>query len=100
LSRPWRIALIVGGAFDFLAGIALHFAAQSFALDRWFAPANAKAITTITHYNEVAFMNLAAKIQHRLAFVADLSPMPPALALALLAAIFALMLARVRTTAK
>jgi hypothetical protein len=98
LGRRWRIALIVGGAFDFLAGIALHFAAQSFALDRWFAPAGASPTATYTGYNEAALMNLAAKIQHRLTFVADLSPVPPALALALLAAILALMLARARAT--
>ena len=98
MSRPWRIALIVGAAFDFLAGIALHFAVQSFALDRWFAPAGTDPAATYTGYNGVALMNLAAKIQHRLAFVADLSPAPPALALALLAAILALMLARARAT--
>jgi hypothetical protein len=98
MSRPWRIALIVGAAFDFLAGIALHFAGQSFALDRWFAPAGTDPAATYTGYNGVALMNLAAKIQHRLAFVADLSPAPPALALALLAAILALMLARARAT--
>ncbi len=98
MSRPWRIALIVGAAFDFLAGIALHFAGQSFALDRWFAPAGTDPAATYTGYNGVALMNLAAKIQHRLTFVADLSPVPPALALALLAAILALMLARARAT--
>jgi hypothetical protein len=98
LGRKWRIALIVGGAFDFLAGIALHFAAQSFALDRWFAPAGTDPTATYTGYNKAALMNLAAKIQHRLTFVADLSPVPPALALTLLAAILALMLARARAT--
>ena len=98
LNRPWQLALIVGATFDFFAGIALHFAAQSFALDRWFAPAGANPTATYIGYNEAALMNLAAKIQHRLTFVADLSPVPPALALALLAAIFALMLARARAT--
>ncbi len=94
LSRPWRLALIVGGTFDFLAGIALHFGAQSFALDRWLAPEGADPAATYTGYNAAALMNLAAKIQHQLAFVADRSSAPPALALALLAAILALMLAR------
>jgi hypothetical protein len=99
LGRKWRIALIIGAAFDFLAGIALHFAAQNFALDRWFAPAGIDPAATYTSYNGAALMNLAAKIQHRLTFISDLSPVPPALALAGLAAIFALMLARARTTA-
>lgn len=96
LSRRWHLALITGAAFDFIAGIALHFAAQNFAFDRWFAPAGSKAITTITHYNDAALMNLAAKLKHQLTFVADLTPLPPALALVFLAAILGAMIARAR----
>ena len=98
LSRPWRLALIAGATVDLLAGIALHFAVQNFAPDRWFAPAG-NPYATYKGYNESAFMNLAAKIQHQLVFVADRSPVPPALALALLAAILALMLTRARAAA-
>ena len=98
LSRPWRLALIAGATVDFVAGVALHFAVQNFAPDRWFAPAG-NPYATYKGYNESAFMNLAAKIQHQLAFVADRSHVPPALALALLAAILALMLTRARAAA-
>jgi hypothetical protein len=98
LTRPWRLALIAGAIVDFLAGIALHFAVQNFAPDRWLAPAG-NPYATYKGYNESAFMNLAAKLQHQLVFVADRSPVPPALALALLAAILALMLTRARAAA-
>ncbi len=99
LGGRWRLAIIVGATFDFLAGIALHFAAQSFALDRWFAAAGADPAATYTGYNASAFMNLAAKIQHHLAFIADLTPFPPALALIFLAVILGVMIARARAAA-
>jgi len=95
-SRSWHLALIAGATFDFLTGIALHFAAQNFALDRWFAPAGVAPAATYTGYNESALMNLAAKLQHQLTFVADLTPLPPALALVFLAAILGAMIARAR----
>jgi len=98
LTRPWRIALVAGAGFDFSAGIALHFAAQNFALDRWFAR-GADPTATYTGYNESALMNLAAKIQHQLAFLADQPPLPPALALTFLAVILVLMIARARSAA-
>ena len=99
LSRHWHLALIAGATFDFLTGIALHFAAQNFALDRWFAPIGADPAATYTGYNESALMNLAAKIQHGLAFVADHPPLPPTLALTLLAVILGTMIARARAAA-
>jgi uncharacterized membrane protein len=98
LTRPWRVALIAGAAFDFLTGIALHFAAQSFALDRWFTH-GANPTATYTGYNESALMNLAAKIQHHLTFLADQALLPPALALTSLAVILGLMIARARAAA-
>ncbi len=100
LGHRWQIAVTIGATFDFLTGTALHFAAQSFALDRWFAAAGADPTATYTGYNGAALMNLAAKLQHQLLFVADISPVPPALALALLAAILALMFVRARSPAK
>ncbi|MSU24616.1 MAG: phospholipid carrier-dependent glycosyltransferase [Opitutus sp.] len=98
LGRGWRLALLAGATVDFTTGIALQFAAQSFALDRWFAHGT-DPTATYNGYNESAFMNLAAKIQHQLVFFADRWPLPPALALVGLAAILGLMLARARATA-
>ncbi len=98
LTRPWHLALIAGASFDFLAGIALHFAAQNFAIDRWFAR-GADPTATYTGYNESALMNLAAKLQHHLTFLADQAPLPPALALTFLAVILSLMIARARAAA-
>jgi hypothetical protein len=89
--------LIAGASFDVLIGIALHFLVQGFLADRWLA-AHQPAAEWFSSYNEVWRFNLRAKIQQGYTFVADLSPAPPALALALLAAILALMLARARAT--
>jgi hypothetical protein len=97
LGRPWRLMLIAGASFDVLIGIALHFLVQGFLADRWLA-AHQPAAEWFSSYNEVWRFNLRAKIQQGYTFVADLSPAPPALALALLAAILALMLARARAT--
>ena len=39
LGRGWRWALIAGWAVDFCLGIALQFAVEDFAIDRWLSPA-------------------------------------------------------------
>jgi hypothetical protein len=87
LPRGWRIALGVGAAFDFLAGIALHFGVQSFVLDRWFASGRSPQ-DTLTSYSEAALMNLTAKITHQLAFFSDVDGLSIYAWLAVLAAIF------------
>ena len=76
LGRGWRIALLVGAAVDFICGIALQFGVESYAFDRWFAPGRPAAIT-FRSYTEPAFMNLAAKIKHKLVFFSDALAVPP-----------------------
>lgn len=95
LARGWRLALIAGATADFVLGIALQFGAQSYLLDRWLAPGRDPA-DTLTSYNEVALLNLGGKIRNHLAFFTDVFPAPPALVLALLAAILILTLVRAR----
>ncbi len=90
LGRGWRWALMVGGAVDFTFGIALQFAAQNRVLDH---PLPGE----FTAYNSSALMNLAGKIQHRVAFLADQSIAPAPLMIALAGMIFLLALARART---
>ena len=98
LGRAWRLALLTGAVVDFTLGIALQFGVQSYALDRWFA-AGRSPDDTLRSYSDAAFMNLAAKIQHQLAFFSDVFAPPPALVLALLAAILMLALVRARLPA-
>ena len=38
LGRGWRAALLIGWTVDFCLGIALQFAVEDFALDRWLRP--------------------------------------------------------------
>jgi hypothetical protein len=76
LGRGWRIAVVAGATLDFLGGIALQFGVQSYALDRWFAPGRPPEIT-LRSYTESAFMNLAAKIKHKLVFFSDALAVPP-----------------------
>ncbi len=75
LGRGWRIALLVGGATDFIFGIALHFGVQSYALDRWFAP-DRSPNDNLRSYTEIAFMNLVGKIQNQLEFFGDRVALP------------------------
>lgn len=98
LGRGWQLVLVAGATVDFIAGIALQSAAQSFALDLWFAH-TADPTVTYNGYNESALMNLAAKIQHQLAFFSDVLAVRSALVLAGLAAILILAFMRVRRTA-
>lgn len=95
LSRAWRLALIAGAAVDFTFGIALNFGVQSYALDRWLA-AGRPAEELLHSYTESAFMNLAAKIHHQLAFLTDQLALPLPALLAALAALLALALHRAR----
>jgi hypothetical protein len=93
LSRGWRRTLLAGAAVDFCLGIALHFAVQSYALDRWLAP-DEPPLDLLKSYSDSAFMNLAGKLAHHLRFLSDAFPRSGALVLALLAGILTLTLIR------
>lgn len=95
LGRAWRLPLVAGAAADFALGIALQFGVQSYLFDRWFA-ADRPPDDTLRSYSGPAFMNLAGKINHQLAFFSDVYAPPPTLVVALLAAILLLALARTR----
>jgi hypothetical protein len=95
IGRPWRLALVAGATVDFALGIALQFAVQSYALDRWLARGRSPD-DVLRSYNEPAFMNLAGKIHNQLAFFNDVFAPPSALVLALLAAFLILALVRAR----
>lgn len=89
LGRAWRVALVAGATVDFILGIALHFAVQNFALDRWLASDRLPA-DTLTSYNETALMNLAAKLQHNVSFLSDVWALPFAVPAVLLGVLLCL----------
>ena len=97
LGRAWRWALIAGWAVDFCLGIALQFAVEDFAIDRWLAPSRGLLDASRT-YSGVSQANLSEKIIAQLAYFADIMPTPPALVLALLGAILCMALMRARPT--
>jgi hypothetical protein len=96
LAMRWRVALFAGAAIDFALGLALHFGVQNLAFDRWFAPPRSLDAIFAT-YSKDAFMNIAAKVQHGLAFFSDALAVPPAATAAGLAALLALGLWRCRS---
>ena len=98
LGRGWRLALLAGAVVDLFAGIALHFAVQNFALDRWLTPGRAPA-DVFTSYNAVALMNLQAKLQSGFVFFGEAIAVPAVLVLALLFALLIIALHRVRSAA-
>jgi hypothetical protein len=95
LGPGWRRAFIAGATVDFMLGVVLHFGAQSFLLDRWLTPGRTPG-DVLTSYNEIALLNLRAKVQAHFVFFGDALAAPPALVLAVLAAIFMLALTRTR----
>jgi hypothetical protein len=95
LGRGWRRALVLGWIVDFCLGIALQFAVEDFAIDRWLNPGLPLAGMART-YNGVAQVNLDEKIIAHLAYFADILPTPPALVLALLGALMSMALIRAR----
>ena len=97
LGAGWRRILVLGWAVDFALGIALQFAVEDFALDRWLTPARSVQEASST-YGVVAQANLSEKIIAHFAYFADISPTPPALVLALLGAILCMALVRARRT--
>jgi hypothetical protein len=93
LGRGWRIVLLAGATVDFCLGIALHFAVQSYALDRWLTPARPPA-DILKSYSETSLMNAMGKMVNHLGFFRDRFNLPGALVLALLAGILTLGVAR------
>jgi len=97
LGRGWRLALIAGWVVDFCLGIALQFAVEDFALDRWFLPG--RNIMEVSHtYTLISQENLLEKFIAHLTYFADILPTPPATVLLLLGAILFLALMRARGT--
>jgi hypothetical protein len=97
LGRGWRLALMAGWAVDFCLGIALQFAVEDFAIDRWLNPGSSLAEVSRT-YNPVSQENLVEKIIAHLAYFADILPTPRALVLLLLGAILCMAILRARRT--
>ena len=95
LGRGWRLALVAGWTVDFCLGIALQFAVEDFAIDRWLLPGRSIAEVSKT-YTLVSQENLLEKIIAHHAFFADILQTPPALVLALLGAILCMALLRAR----
>ena len=95
MGTRWKAALIAGWAVDFCMGIALQFAVEDFALDRWFDPTLTLPQISRT-YGIVSQENLREKIIAQLSYFADILPTPPALVLALLGAILCMALLRAR----
>jgi 4-amino-4-deoxy-L-arabinose transferase-like glycosyltransferase len=97
LSRAWRLALIAGWAVDFCLGIALQFAVEDFAIDRWLTPGR-NVMEVSKTYTLISQENIVEKFMTHLAYFADILPTPPVTVLALLGAILCLALVRVRRT--
>jgi len=95
LGRGWRLALLAGWVVDFALGIALQFAVEDFAIDRWLTPGRTLLEVSQT-YTLVSQENLLEKIIAHLAYFADSLGTPPALVLALLGAILCMALLRAR----
>lgn len=96
LSRPWRLALVAGLTIDFALGLVLHFGVQNLVFDRWFAPGRSLDAVFAT-YNPIAFMNIAAKVQHQLSFFSDVIALPLPIIVGGLAALLTLAVWRCRT---
>lgn len=95
LARPWRLMLVAGATVDFALGLFLHYGVQNLAFDRWLAPGRSLEATMAT-YNQVAFMNLAAKAHLKAEFFADAVAAPFAVLVTGLAAVLTLAIWRGR----
>jgi hypothetical protein len=87
LGRGWRIALVAGWLVDFCLGIALQFAAEDFAIDRWISPGSSLDAVART-YNPVAADNYTQKVNAHLGFLADVLPASSLTVLILLCLVF------------
>jgi hypothetical protein len=97
LGRGWRIALMAGWAADFCLGIALQFAVEDFAIDRWANPGRG-LLDVSQSYNPVSQENLSEKIIAHLSFFADNLPTSRALVLLLLGALLGMAILRAGRT--
>jgi hypothetical protein len=70
LPAGWRRALALGWAFDFCAGIALHFANQGLLIDGWPHP-NATPRQILATFSSVARINFNAKLYHQTVFLGE-----------------------------
>jgi hypothetical protein len=93
LGRAWKAALAAGLAVDFCLGIALQFAVEDFAIDRWLTPGR-NLLEVSRSYNVVSQENLTEKIIAHDAYFSDILDVPPAFILVLLGAILGLALVR------
>jgi hypothetical protein len=97
LSAGWKRLLALGWAIDLALGIALQFAVEDFALDRWLTPGRNLLEVSAT-YSVVSQKNLAEKIIAQEAYFSDSLTVPPVLVVALLAGVLATALARALRT--
>ncbi len=95
LSPGWRRLFIAGATVDLMCGIALHFAVQNFAFDRWFTPARS-AMEVMSSYNLMTLPNALTLGRNHLVTLNEMLALPPALVLALLGAILIVALHRTR----
>jgi len=82
--------LLLGWAFDFCAGIALHFANQGLLIDRWLHPAWSPA-DVVTTFSLAAQLNFNAKLYLKAAFIGEHYRLPAGLLLAVLGAVLVLL---------
>lgn len=97
LGRGWRAALVAGWVVDFALGIALQFAVEDFAIDRWRLP-GLNLIEVSKTYTMISHENLLEKIIAHLAYFADILATPRPLVLLLLGAILGMAIVRARRT--
>ncbi|MDB6169796.1 MAG: hypothetical protein JWM88_2660 [Verrucomicrobia bacterium] len=93
LGRKWKIALAAGAVVDLALGIALQFAVQSQALDRWLTPDD-PPMEQIRSYTESTMINFGAKLVHHLEFFSDVRSVPGAAVAGFLAVILLLAVVR------
>ena len=95
LGRAWRLVLIAGATVDFILGIALHFAVQNYALDRWLTPQR-PPMEWYFSYTQSSLMNRGGKLRDGLAFLSDTLALSPAVAAILLGTLLVIGFRRAR----
>jgi hypothetical protein len=95
LGRSWRAVVIAGCGIDLCLGIALNFAVEDLAFDRWLHPS--LGLPEVSRgYSLIAQTNMDAKESTHLRFFADLVPPGQGVVVVLLGAILCLAVARSR----
>jgi 4-amino-4-deoxy-L-arabinose transferase-like glycosyltransferase len=97
LGRGWRIALVLGWTLDLALGIALQFAVEDYAIDRWLTPERSLAQVSGS-YTGVSQLNLSEKIIAHQAYFSDILPTRPVFILALMGALLCMALLRAGRT--